>query len=152
MTCCDASWTPVEDPTLLLIIAYGMRRLPYVTRVAVAGLQQTPRDLEFAAANLGAGSWATLRRIVVSLILENLIAGALFAFSFSILEVSDSLILAQKIKYFPITRAIYELAAILGLGPYLRRLGNDFSGNDNSCRGAIAGTKDGCLVSILTYC
>jgi iron(III) transport system permease protein len=108
---------PLRDPTLLLVLAYGMRRLPYVVRAAVAGLQQTPRELEHAAANLGASGWTTLRRIVVPLIAANLIAGALFAFSFSMLEVSDSLILAQKAEFYPITRAIYELSAILGSGP-----------------------------------
>ena len=43
---------------------------------------------------------------------------ALFAFSFSMLEVSDSLILAQKSQHFPITRAIFELSQILGSGSY----------------------------------
>ena len=40
---------------VLLVIAYAARRMPYVVRSAVAGLQQTPRDLELAASNLGAG-------------------------------------------------------------------------------------------------
>ena len=39
---------------MVLILAYAARRLPYVVRSAVAGLEQTPRDLELAAANLGA--------------------------------------------------------------------------------------------------
>ena len=47
-----------------------------------------------------------------------MIVGGLFAFSFSMLEVSDSLILAQKAEYFPITRAIYDLSQILGSGPF----------------------------------
>ena len=50
--------------------------------------------------------------------LNVLVVGALFAFSFSMLEVSDSLILAQKAEYFPITRAIYDLSQILGSGPF----------------------------------
>jgi iron(III) transport system permease protein len=108
-----------ENPTVLLIVAYAMRRLPYVVRSAVAGLEQTPRDLELAARNLGASSWLTLRRITVPLIGANLIAGALLAFAFAMLEVSDSLILAQRTKYFPITRAIYELFQRLGDGPYI---------------------------------
>jgi iron(III) transport system permease protein len=32
---------PVRDPTILLIIAYSVRRLPYVVRAAAAGFQQT---------------------------------------------------------------------------------------------------------------
>jgi iron(III) transport system permease protein len=108
-----------KNPTVFLVIAYAMRRLPYVVRSAVAGLQQTPVDLELAARNLGAGGATTLRRITIPLISANLIAGALLAFAFAMLEVSDSLILAQNEKYWPITKAIYELFQRLGDGPYI---------------------------------
>lgn len=108
-----------ENPTILLVVAYAMRRLPYVVRSAVAGLEQTPVDLELAAKNLGASNFLTLRKITVPLIGANLIAGALLAFAFAMLEVSDSLILAQRTQYFPITKAIYELFQRLGDGPYI---------------------------------
>jgi iron(III) transport system permease protein len=108
-----------ENPTMLLIIAYAMRRLPYVVRSAVAGLEQTPEDLELAAKNLGASNMLTMRRITVPLIAANLIAGALLAFAFAMLEVSDSLLLAQKDTHWPITQAIYQLYQRLGDGPYI---------------------------------
>jgi iron(III) transport system permease protein len=108
-----------ENPTLLLVVAYAMRRLPYVVRSAVAGLEQTPADLELAARNLGASSARTMWRITVPLIGANLIAGALLAFAFAMLEVSDSLVLAQKMSYYPITKAIYDLFGRLGDGPYI---------------------------------
>ena len=98
---------------------YAMRRLPYVVRSAVAGLEQTPVDLELAARNLGASSFVTLRRITVPLIAANLLAGGLLAFAFAMLEVSDSLILAQRQTYWPLTKAIYELFQRLGDGPYI---------------------------------
>jgi iron(III) transport system permease protein len=84
------------DPTLFLVIAYAIRRLPYMVRSAVAGLQQTSETFEEAAANLGAPPWASLRRVTLPLILANLIAGVLLTFAFSMLEVSDSLMLAQQ--------------------------------------------------------
>ena len=108
-----------ENPTALLIIAYAMRRLPYVVRSAVAGLEQAPRDLELAAQNLGASAWLSLRKITVPLIAANLVAGAMLAFAFAMLEVSDSIILAQRQQYWPITKAMYELVYRLGDGPYL---------------------------------
>jgi len=108
-----------EFPAVMLVLAYAARRMPYVVRAAVAGLQQTPRDLELAAANLGASRFLVLRRITVPLILANLIAGALLAFAFAMLEVSDSLILAQRIEYYPITRAILDLSQRLGDGLYV---------------------------------
>ena len=110
-------FNPVENPLLLLAAAYAIRRLPYVVRSVSSGLEQTPAELENAARNLGAGPLLTLRRITLPLITANLVVGGLFAFSFSMLEVSDSLILAQKAVFFPITRAIFELSQILGSGP-----------------------------------
>ncbi|MCH2135274.1 MAG: iron ABC transporter permease [Phycisphaerales bacterium] len=105
------------DPVLLLIVAYGVRRLPYVVRSAVAGLQQTSPQLEEAALMLGASRLTAIRTIVVPLLIANLIAGGLLAFAFAMLEVSDSLILAQRAADFPITKAIYVLFERLGDGP-----------------------------------
>jgi iron(III) transport system permease protein len=110
---------PSKDPTLLLVIAYSVRRLPYVVRSAVAGFQQTSVSLEEAAQNLGCPPLRALRRITLPLIAANLIAGGLLAFSFAMLEVSDSLILAQKQQHYPITKAIYELYLLLGEGRFL---------------------------------
>lgn len=107
---------PVNNPVWLLSIAYAVRRIPYVVRAVSSGLEQTPEELENAARNFGAGPWRTLFRITLPLVTANLIVGGLFAFSFSMLEVSDSLILAQKQEFFPITRALFELSQILGYG------------------------------------
>ncbi len=105
------------NPFPFLIAAYAMRRLPYVVRATVAGLEQTPVDLEEAAASAGAKPWLTMRRIVIPLVFANVVAGALLAFSFSMLEVSDSLLLAQRESDFPVTKAIYTLYDRLGDGP-----------------------------------
>jgi iron(III) transport system permease protein len=105
------------NPMPLLVVAYAVRRLPYVVRSTVAGLEQTPVDLEEAARGLGAGRATVLRRVVLPLVAANLVAGALLAFSFSMLEVSDSLILAQREADYPITKAIYVLFERLGDGP-----------------------------------
>jgi iron(III) transport system permease protein len=100
---------PRENPTLLLIISYSVRRLPYVVRSAYAGFQQTSITLEEASANLGAGPFRTLRRVTLPLITAHLVAGAVLTFSFAMLEVSDSLILAMRERYYPITKTIYAL-------------------------------------------
>jgi iron(III) transport system permease protein len=110
---------PVENPTILLIIAYSVRRLPYVVRSAVAGFQQTSETLEEAAQNLGCPPLRALRKITLPLIAANLIAGGLLAFAFAMLEVSDSLILAQKQAFYPITKAILELFQMLGDGQFI---------------------------------
>jgi iron(III) transport system permease protein len=118
-----ASWTTWldvrENPAVFLVIAYAVRRLPYMVRAAVAGLQQTSLTLEEAAANLGASALKTLCRITTPLIMANLIAGLLLIFAFSMLEVSDSLMLAQKTEFYPITKTIFELFQLVGIGQYL---------------------------------
>jgi iron(III) transport system permease protein len=116
-------WRTVLDvrvnPSLFLVIAYAMRRLPYMVRAVVAGLQQTSIAFEESAANLGARPLTTLRRVTLPLISANLIAGTLLAFAFSMLEVSDSLMLAQRADYFPITKTIFELFQIIGTGRHV---------------------------------
>ena len=107
------------SPFPFLIAAYAVRRLPYIVRSASAGLQQTPVDLEQAAANAGAGRARILRKIVLPLVAANLVAGGLLAFSFSMLEVSDSIVLAQREGNYPVTKAIYTLAERLGDGPQI---------------------------------
>jgi iron(III) transport system permease protein len=110
---------PVANPTALLIIAYGIRKMPFMVRSAVAGLQQTSPTYEEAAASLGCPPARTYLRITIPLIFGNLIAGGLLVFSQTMMEVSDSLIIAQKQQFYPITKAIYELVNLLGIGPYL---------------------------------
>jgi iron(III) transport system permease protein len=110
---------PVRDPTILLIIAYSVRRLPYVVRSAAAGFQQTSETLEEAAQNLGCPPLKAVMKVTLPLIMANLIAGGLLAFAFAMLEVSDSLILAQKQAFYPITKAIMELFQLLGDGKFI---------------------------------
>ena len=116
------SATPLDarvNPVPLLVIAYAVRRLPYMVRAAYAGFQQTSVALEEAAINLGASPMKTLFQITMPLIFANLIAGAVLSFSFAMLEVSDSLILASKEQYYPITKAIYALLGRIADGPYI---------------------------------
>lgn len=107
------------NPVPLLVMAYAVRRLPYIVRSTVAGLEQTSGELEEAAVNLGASRLTAVRRVIVPLIMANLIAGGLLVFSFSMLEVSDSMILAQQSRHYPITRAIFAFTERLGDGQYI---------------------------------
>ncbi|MGA0334104.1 MAG: ABC transporter permease, partial [Kiritimatiellia bacterium] len=120
----NSDWLPhlldvKTNPALFLVMAYSIRRLPYMVRSAVAGLQQTSVSLEEAAANMGAKPMVSLKRVTLPLITANLIAGALLAFAFSMLEVSDSLMLAQREDFYPITKTIYELFQLIGTGKFI---------------------------------
>ena len=116
------SATPLDariNPVPLLVVAYAVRRLPYMVRAAYAGFQQTNVALEEAAMNLGASPVKTLYQITFPLVFANLVAGAVLSFSFAMLEVSDSLILALKEQNYPITKAIYALLGRIADGPYI---------------------------------
>ena len=76
------------------------------------------------SANLGAGPLLTIRRITLPLAAGHLAAAAILCFALSMLEVSDSLILAMQEKYYPITKAIYDLTGRISEGvPYASALG-----------------------------
>lgn len=116
------SATPLDariNPVPLLVVAYSVRRLPYMVRAAYAGFQQSSVALEEAAMNLGASPIKTLYQITFPLVFANLVAGAVLSFSFAMLEVSDSLVLALKEEYYPITKAIYALLNRITDGPYI---------------------------------
>jgi len=106
-------------PVPLLVISYAVRRLPYMVRSAYAGFQQMSVAMEEASMNMGASPFTTLWRITMPLVIANLVAGAILAFSFAMLEVSDSLILATKEDDYPITKAIYALMGRIADGPYM---------------------------------
>lgn len=110
---------PRLNPFPLLIIAYAVRRLPYMVRSAYAGFQQTSVTLEEAAMNVGATPLQALWKITTPLIMANLIAGAIISFSFAMLEVSDSLILASQRQHYPLTKAIYALHQLITEGDFI---------------------------------
>lgn len=106
----NITWlNPRHNPSLLLIISYSIRRLPYIVRSAYAGFQQASITLEEASANLGATPFRTLRKITIPLVGAHLVAGTILVFSFAMLEVSDSLILAMSEQYYPIAKMIWQL-------------------------------------------
>ncbi|MFA6133429.1 MAG: iron ABC transporter permease [Phycisphaerae bacterium] len=101
---------PRNHAVVILVIAYSVRRLPFVLRGVSAGLQQVPTSLEEVARNLGAGRVRTVFGITVPLVAANIVAAAVLTFAFAVLEVSDSLILAQREAAYPITKEIYSQA------------------------------------------
>jgi iron(III) transport system permease protein len=114
-----SGWTVAPGVGAFLVLSYAIRRLPYTVRACVAGLEQTPQMLEEAAASLGAGAWQRLRRITFPLLSANIVAGGILAFSFAMLEVSDSIVLASHPRDFPLTKAIYQLFGNPGNGDQL---------------------------------
>ncbi|MGE4285693.1 MAG: ABC transporter permease [Phycisphaerae bacterium] len=98
---------PMYNPFWIIIIAYSVRRVPFVVRGICSGLEQIPETLEHAAQNLGANKFTSFKRITLPLIVSNVIGAGILTFSFAMLEVSDSLVLAQQQQHYPITKQMY---------------------------------------------
>ena len=82
---------------------------------------------------------------------EGAVAAGVLTFAFAVLEVSDSLILAQTQDYYPITKQLYELATSTGspetgyqaaaLGVY----GMALLGGSMALAGAVLGKRLGAI-------
>ncbi len=103
-----------ENPGLLLIFSYTVRRLPFTARAVFAGLQQTHVSLEEASLSLGASRVQTFARIVIPLIAANIIGGGILSFVYCMSEVSTSITLASfRPEQGPIT---HYMSSIIGGG------------------------------------
>ena len=58
--------------------------LPYMILPVYAGLERVPDSLLEASADLGAGSWQTLRRVVLPMAFPAFVAGSIFTFSLTL--------------------------------------------------------------------
>ncbi len=68
-------------PAVIITLAYLW--LPYMILPVYAGLERLPDSLFEASADLGAGAWTTLRRVVVPMAFPAIVAGSIFTFSLS---------------------------------------------------------------------
>jgi putative spermidine/putrescine transport system permease protein len=66
-------------PATAITLAYLW--LPYMILPLYAGLERVPNSLFEASADLGAGSWTTLRRVVLPMVFPAFVAGSIFTFS-----------------------------------------------------------------------
>jgi ABC-type spermidine/putrescine transport system permease subunit II len=77
-----------------LVIAHTCIALPYVVRLVCANLVGLGTELEEAARNLGAGTFAVLRYVTLPLVKPALISAAMLAFIVSFDEVTITLLIA----------------------------------------------------------
>jgi len=130
--------------TLLLPLIYLLRNLPLVFRAALVNLDQLDRELESAARSLGATWLATMRRVVIPLVLPGAMAGAILAFSLALGEFVASIV-AYVYSNRPISiqieqsmrqgdlgmAAAYGTILIVMVGLALTRLGGSESARAN---------------------
>ncbi|WP_448577267.1 ABC transporter permease [Thermosphaera sp.] len=76
---------------IVFIIAFSVRRLPYVVRSVFAGFQQVHENLEEAAMNLGASRMKVVFGVIFPFIIGYVLSGALLGFIYMSTEVSTSI-------------------------------------------------------------
>lgn len=76
-----------------LVIAHSLIALPWTVRLVTASLLGTDRQLEEAALTMGAGPLTTFRRVTWPVIRPGVVAGALFSFVVSFVDLEKSLFL-----------------------------------------------------------
>lgn len=76
----------------ILPIIYFLRNMPLIVRAAQVNLEQMDPSLEAAARSLGASWFATMRRVVLPLILPGALSGTVLAFSLALGEFVASIV------------------------------------------------------------
>jgi iron(III) transport system permease protein len=79
--------------SLIMVIAYAVRKLPFSVRSSSAILQQIDVNLEEASINLGVPPFVTFLRITVPLILGGIVGGAVLSFVTIASELSSTVVL-----------------------------------------------------------
>ncbi|ADV64808.1 ABC transporter permease [Desulfurococcus mucosus] len=106
---------------LVFIIAFSVRRLPYVVRSVFAGFQQVHENLEEAAMNLGASRMRVVFGVILPFIIGYILSGALLGFIYMATEVSTSITFGgMNDAYAPLTYYMAQnIAGAAGQGPML---------------------------------
>ncbi len=95
-----------------VIVAMTFISLPFVVRTVEPVLAEAERELEEAAATLGAGRWVTIRRVIFPTVLPALLTGAALAFARAVGEYGSIIFIAGNI---PMVSEITPLLIIIKL-------------------------------------
>lgn len=99
----------------ILVAAYVFRYSPTGIRATIAALQQIDPSIEEASASLGAGTFTTLRKVTVPLVLPALFTGLETTFIRAMTAISATIFLVS-VNWTLITVRILESATELELG------------------------------------
>lgn len=95
-----------------VIVAMTFISLPFVVRTVEPVLAEAERELEEAAATLGAGRWVTIRRVIFPSVLPALLTGTALAFARAVGEYGSIIFIAGNI---PMVSEITPLLIIIKL-------------------------------------
>ena len=113
-------WFDLTGTSLIIVMIFFIRRLPYGVRSTTTNMRQIKPSMEEAAINLGASPLKTFMTITVPLIMPGLIVGALMSFITAINELSSTLILyTSRTVTMPVKIYISVLDGEFGLAAAL---------------------------------
>ena len=98
-----------------VLVALTFIGLPFVVRTVQPVLEELPRELEEAAATLGASRWSIFRRVIFPIVLPALITGFALAFARAIGEYGSVIFIAGNM---PMVSEITPLVIITKLEQY----------------------------------
>lgn len=98
-----------------IFVALTFIGLPFVVRTVQPVLEQAERELEEAAASLGATWWQTVRKVVLPALLPSILTGAAMAFARAIGEYGSVIFIAGNI---PMVSEITPLLIVIKLEQY----------------------------------
>ncbi|HLS09856.1 iron ABC transporter permease [Lentibacillus sp.] len=92
---------------IILVIAYSIRRMPYMVRSTIGTMKAIKVDIEEAAINLGASNLTAAVTVVGPLMLPGIAAGSILVFVTVIKETSISILMAPA-EWAPMSLAIFQ--------------------------------------------
>jgi len=98
-----------------VVVALTFIGLPFVVRTVQPVIRDLRADVEEAAASLGAGRWATVRRIVVPQVVPAVLTGFTLAFARSLGEYGSVIFIAGNL---PLVSEITPLLIVIRLEEY----------------------------------
>ncbi|WP_232699468.1 ABC transporter permease [Brevibacillus daliensis] len=91
----------------ILIIAYTIRRMPYMIRSTMSSMMAIRKDIEEAAISLGASQLVAAITVIGPLLLPGIAAGGILVFVTVIKEASISILLAPS-DWAPMSLAVFQ--------------------------------------------
>jgi iron(III) transport system permease protein len=92
---------------LILIIAYTIRRMPYMIRSTMGSMMAIRKDIEEAAISMGASPLLAALTVIGPLLLPGISAGAILVFVTVIKETSISILMAPT-DWAPMSLAVFQ--------------------------------------------
>ncbi len=82
-----------------VVVALLFVTLPFVVRTVQPVLLELDRDMEQAAASLGAGNWTIFRRIILPNLIPAMVSGTALAFTRSIAEFGSTVLISGNLPF-----------------------------------------------------